>query len=849
MNKNIKAWIDAMLPDVSGEQAHHAHILVVSGIIFTVIGMVMLLTHLLLPILAGVLPAPWTDLLMDFLTALGGYVIVRLVQSGRIRTAGWIVESGLWIVATMQMYLWGDPTSDNAGVLALLIYVAMGMILVGRRSRWVILLFATVTFIGMVLLWAIGYLPMPPTRTDGSSVIFSIIIWIANSSIIVILINTTTALFRNQAIELRDHISDLSKLEHELRDSEERYRTLVENLGEGVGLVDSEERFTFANPAAERIFGVPPGDLVGRNLLEFVEPEEGSILRDQTTQRRFGRVSTYEIIFMRLNGERRNLMVTTTPYFDSEGQFAGAFGIFRDITDRVQVENTLANERSLLRTLVDNLPVAVYVKDVDCRLILSSAEDWRNLGVDSEAAVLGKTAYDLFPPETAAQFYADDQRVIQSGQPMLNRAEQVKTVDGVTHWLLTSKVPVLDSAGEVVGLVGISLDITGQIDTETALRENVERFQALTSAAYDAIITIDHEGNITFWNTAAENLLGYKAEEVIGTNLHNLIVPAQYHSLFKQGFAQFIYTGRGKAINNVTEMTALKRNGTEFPIELSLSAFKNLGQWHAVGIIRDISERKRVENALKAYSENLEAMVEERTQALREVNDQLLRKEKLAVLGQLAGSVAHDLRNPLSVIKNAIYLLNVILLEPETDIRQTLDALDGAVKTADDIIGSLLDFARTNASDMQEISINQVVQASLSQIPLPAAPVVNVILDLDETLPNISGDPIKLQRVFTNLILNAIQAMPEGGRLTLHSQADSASRVLVSISDTGVGIREADRHKLFQPLFTTKPKGVGLGLALVMELVENHNGTIEVESAVGVGTTFAVRLPAKASGL
>jgi len=255
------------------------------------------------------------------------------------------------------------------------------------------------------------------------------------------------------------------------------------------------------------------------------------------------------------------------------------------------------------------------------------------------------------------------------------------------------------------------------------------------------------------------------------------------------------------------------------------------------------------QEALKEYSERLEEMVEERTQELRETQEQLVRREKLAVLGQLAGGVSHELRNPLGAIKNAAYFLNMVLEEPDPEVKEMLEILEKEVGTSEKIISSLLDFARTKAPIRREVDLNDVLQATLSRIAVPEN--VEVVSQLDEALPTILADPDQLRQVFGNIILNGIQAMtlpspvevPEGNRLVIKSEVASPESVAVSFTDTGVGIPEESLDKLFEPLFTTKAKGIGLGLALVKTLVEGHSGSIEVESQVGKSSTFIVKLP------
>jgi len=275
--------------------------------------------------------------------------------------------------------------------------------------------------------------------------------------------------------------------------------------------------------------------------------------------------------------------------------------------------------------------------------------------------------------------------------------------------------------------------------------------------------------------------------------------------------------------------------------------------------VRAGSQRDAALEELKKYRDQLEDLVEERTGELRDAQEQLIRREKLAVLGQLASGVGHELRNPLGAIKNAAYFLNMVLCEadPDLEIREMLEVLDREVDTAEKIISSLLDFARARAPIRRKVDVNGVVQEALSRTPLPAAkrpedrrgnaPRVEVVCQLDEDLPFILADPDQLSQVIGNLIRNGIQAMPEGGRLVVRTAMESPEWVTVSVADSGIGIAPDNLTKIFEPLFTTKAKGIGLGLAVVKTLVEGHGGAIEVESRAGEGSTFTVRLPLAAS--
>jgi signal transduction histidine kinase/CheY-like chemotaxis protein len=259
----------------------------------------------------------------------------------------------------------------------------------------------------------------------------------------------------------------------------------------------------------------------------------------------------------------------------------------------------------------------------------------------------------------------------------------------------------------------------------------------------------------------------------------------------------------------------------------------------------DIAKRKRAEAALEEYSERLEDMVAERTRELQTAQEQLVRRERLVVLGQLAGGVSHELRNPLGAIKNAVYFLGLALETPDPDVKETLGVINTEIETSERIINSLLDFARARAPARQPVDVNCLVQAELDRIKIPAA--IEVVCELAPDMVSLA-DVDQLKQIFGNLLLNAVQAMSPlhaegtGGRLTVGTKREG-EWLVASCADTGVGVPPENLGKLFEPLFTTKARGIGLGLAVSKKLLEANGGRIEVQSESGKGSIFTIYLP------
>lgn len=249
-----------------------------------------------------------------------------------------------------------------------------------------------------------------------------------------------------------------------------------------------------------------------------------------------------------------------------------------------------------------------------------------------------------------------------------------------------------------------------------------------------------------------------------------------------------------------------------------------------------VSALDQAEKSLRQQHEELK----ERTRQLLAVQDELVRREKLALLGQVADTVGHELRNPLGVMNNAVYFLQTVLSEADETTREYLGIIKDEIADAERIISDLLDAVRTKQPRPEAIDVAEVISQTLRKCDIPASVIVK--LDIPKRLTAIRADPMHMHQVFRNLISNAVEAMPEGG--TLDIRADDAQQVLrISIRDSGTGMTPEQQARLFEPLFTTKARRIGLGLVVVKNLTEANGGRVEAESAPGSGSTFTVVLP------
>jgi len=370
-------------------------------------------------------------------------------------------------------------------------------------------------------------------------------------------------------------------------------------------------------------------------------------------------------------------------------------------------------------------------------------------------------------------------------------------------------------------------DITERKRAEQALRESEEKLSKMISAAQDAIIMLDDTGKIILWNDSAVRIFGYAASEAIGQNLHELLAASKFLEAFRMGFSKFQHTGSGSAVGQMLELIGKRKNKEEFPIELSLAAVELKGRWHAIGIVRDISERKNAEED----REKLQA--------------QLIQSQKMESVGRLAGGVAHDFNNMLQTILGNVEMA-LEGLSPEHEHYESLKEIQNAAQRSANLTRQLLAFARKQTATPKIIDLNETVTGMLKMLQRLIGEDIQLIWRPGHNLWSSKVDPAQIDQVLANLTINARDAMKGCGTITiqtsnqtLEEDADHQGEsimpgeyVSLSVSDNGCGMKKEVLEHLFEPFFTTKDvgKGTGLGLATVFGIVTQNFGYLKVKS-------------------
>ncbi len=419
-------------------------------------------------------------------------------------------------------------------------------------------------------------------------------------------------------------------------------------------------------------------------------------------------------------------------------------------------------------------------------------------------------------------------RVLGSARGTTVSGEVDVSIDGTDKTLFLRFVSH-GSEGENLCTVYVR-DVTRSRRMKKELVETNEFLRKIIDNSVDGIIATDMKGNILIFNKGAENILGYKAEEVIGgkINISQIYPPGMAKEVMKK-IRSSDYGGRGKL--NPIRVQIINKNGERIPISLSASIIydEDGNEVASVGVFSDLRYVLEMESKL----------VEARTR--------LLQAEKMASLGRLAAGVAHEINNPLS----GILMFASMMLEDMSEDdpkRKDLELIIRETMRCKEIVKSLLEFSRQSGVEMEPVDVNVILDRELKFLERQAMfSRINIVKQLNPAVPKVLGNPDQLKQVFMNIMVNAADAMPDGGTLTIRTYASAKlDKVYIEFSDTGKGIPPENLGRIFDPFFTTKPvgKGTGLGLSTSYGIVKSHKGNIEVESEVGKGTTFRIELPA-----
>ncbi|HUI68972.1 MAG TPA: PAS domain S-box protein [Spirochaetia bacterium] len=618
-------------------------------------------------------------------------------------------------------------------------------------------------------------------------------------------------------------ITYLKEAQDALTFSEKSYRSLVEDIGVGIISADPTGIITFTNAMVGEIFGLPRGFSLGKRIKDFLTEEEWARVRTHIGQRKTGDRSSYEINVTRADGDKRRVHVTGMSQFDAQGNYIGNFATLLDVTDRYRAEQELVRQKALVQALMDNVPDYIYFKDRDSRFILNNQAHAEALGAHNPAEMLGKTDFDYFTPVHAQKAFDDEQRIIRTGQPMIDEVEEQTWKDRPPTWASSTKMALRNEKGEIIGTFGVSRDMTERRKME---EKNI-RLAAMIESSNDAIVGIGLDDVVTSWNNGAEKIFGYTAEEMIGKSINPLLTPQitdqkpmLREKLQKEG--------------HVVQMgsTVTRKDGKPIYVSTTIS-FVTDAERRIVGIAC-ISRDMTSERTLQA---------------------QILRAQRLESLGILAAGIAHQFNNINTAVKG---YLDFLAHDPSLPggARSSVQEALKAVQRAVDITDRLQGLTNTSPASQETLNLDEAVPSMLllfgERLEKEG---IRLSVDIPQT-PPVRVSHAMLEFIIASLITNSIQALIGCPSPSIAVRGRSeADFCCLEVRDTGCGISPENLPRIFTPFFTTKGewaepgssqasvKGIGLSLAVCQSTVADSGGWIEVESSPESETTFRVWLP------
>jgi PAS domain S-box-containing protein len=631
-------------------------------------------------------------------------------------------------------------------------------------------------------------------------------------------------------------------LEHPTFVELEAAASAVEALSVGLFIVeqrpDGRLEMAVSNAAHARIVGkeLAPGTPLDELAVDLYEPDRMTRIpvREWPVAIAAGTgslVHEREVHLRRSDGEWRVLLAAAAPLRrDPADPVRRAAGALRDVTGRRRAEEDLSRRGQLLRLVIETSPDPVFVKNRDAQYLYANPAWLRAVGREA-GQVVGLRDRDLLAdPATARAIEESDRRIMEKGAA--EAVEEELPTAGGPRTLLTTKTPWTDSAGQVIGVVGIARDITKRKRAEEALRQSERRFRALIEKSSDMTILLDAEGLVRFWSPGAVEALGWGEEALLGKPAIDL-VHEEDRQAAASSFAKTIAAG-GRTVRH-----RLRLRHREGGYRIVDGVARDLRHDPAIGAVvlnvRDVTDQARTE-------------------------EMLLQSRKLDGIGRIAGGFAHDVSN----------LLTSILCGAESELealdagrpvsREDVDLILEAVERARDVLQPLLAFARKQAVAPYTVDVGAVVATGEGALRGLLGERVRIEASAVPGLWPVRCDPSRLEQLLVHLAENARDAMPDGGVLTIvtdnvaggaaHPGVPHGEWVRLRFTDSGSGMSPEVREHVFEPYFTTRrARGrAGLGLASVYGIVREAGGHVRVESAPGAGTTFEVLLPRAVPG-
>jgi len=628
-------------------------------------------------------------------------------------------------------------------------------------------------------------------------------------------------------------ITERKRAEDSLRQSEERYRTLFDNIRDFIYTHDLNGRFLTVNRAAAQSLGYKPEDLIGKPISEFMLSEYREAFYEDYLVRIKERGSYKGISQYRAKDGRKRFIEYRNFLIHREEQESYVYGSGRDITERIRMEEALRENEERYRRLFEQSKDAIYITTCEGMIVNVNQSFLDLFGYSRRELKSVKVQQTYANPDDRPNF----QREIEYKGSLRDFELKLRKKDGTVMDCLVTATLRRSEDGTILGYQGIIRDITEHKRADETIKQSEAKYRTILEAMGEGYFEVDLAGNLTFFNDAMCKISGYSRERLMGMNNRDYATPETAKRMY-HFFNEIYRTGKPARIIDY-EVTG--KDGSTIILELSASLMRD----HAGapigfrGIARDVTERKSAEQEQKRLEVQLQHI------------------QRMESIGTLAGGIAHNFNNILMGISGNTSLL-LLKTNPSDPNYQRIKNIERMVDSASKLTRQLLGYARGGTYEVRTMNLNQVIEETANTFGA-AKRDISIHQELAEDLGMVRADQGQIEQVLLNLFVNAGDAMPRGGELFIKStnvtHKDMSGKAysvkpgpyaLITVRDTGVGMDEKTAERIFEPFFTTKGfgKGTGLGLASTYGIIKAHGGYIDVNSKEGQGATFYVYLPA-----
>jgi len=623
---------------------------------------------------------------------------------------------------------------------------------------------------------------------------------------------------RSQAVI--EDVTDRKRLEEDLRRSEERYRDLFENAIDSIVIVDDKQNYLDVNKRAIELFGYSREEFLSMNIRDMIPPEQHSVSEHAFSElARHGAYQQFVGKVRKKDGTFIDIEVSSSAIVD-HGRIVGSRDFIRDITERKRAEDDRRRSERMLQTIIDAEPECVKLLDENANLIMMNRAGLDMIQVDSLDQVKGQCICPLITSEFSQAFMDLTRQVFQGKSGTL--LFEMIGMKGRHLWLETNAVPLRNEKDEIVALLGLTRNVTERIQQDEALRASEARFRSIIEHAAEGILVADLETRqIVYANPEICRLLGYTEQEFRGLKATDLAVQEEA----SLSAAAFHAHAEGKL--DYTERTIRRKDGSSIQMSINTVKLEYDGRPCIAAFLVDITDKRLLE-------------------------DERLKTQKLESVGTLAGGIAHDFNNLLQGVFGFISMARLTFDQKDKSLAMLAQA-EKALHQSVNLTSQLLTFSKGGKPVKKVIDLRTVIENAVALALSGSRITYELVVDND--LRTAVADAGQIGQVIQNIVLNADQAMPLGGLIRVSARNLTAASIVspadlqgdlveIAIRDQGNGIPAEHLARIFDPYFTTKEKGSGLGLATAYSIVKNHGGLIRVQSGIGKGTTFFIYLPA-----